>query len=150
MKFIKCLPFLMLFCFANPAESQTKPVFKINHISLFVTDLQRAGNFYINVVGLDTIPEPFHDGKHIWFDIGGGAHLHLIKGASSEKEYYQNNHLCLSTTNIPEFIQKLDKYKIAWFDSGGNPYKVTKRVDGVLQVYLRDPDGYWLEINNDR
>ena len=82
MKLLKCLSFLLLICLANPAVSQTKPVFKINHIALFVTDLQRAGNFYINIVGLDTVPEPFHDGKHIWFDIGGGAHLHLIKGAS--------------------------------------------------------------------
>jgi lactoylglutathione lyase len=38
---------------------------------------------------------------------------------------------------------------MAWFDSGGQPFKVTKRVDGVLQVYLKDIDGYWLEINND-
>ena len=117
------MTFLLFICFAKPAESQTKPVFKINLIALFVTDLQRAQNYYINIVGLDTIPEPFHDGKHIWFDIGGGAHLHIIKGATIEKEYYQNNHLCLTTTHIPAFTEKLDKYKIAWFDSGGLPNK---------------------------
>jgi len=26
--------------------------------------------------------------------------------------------------------------------------KVTNRVDGVHQIYLKDPDGYWLEIND--
>jgi lactoylglutathione lyase len=65
MKLLKYLPFLFLICIAKPAVSQTKPVSKINHITLFVTDLQRAENFYINIVGLDTVPEPFHNGKHI-------------------------------------------------------------------------------------
>jgi len=51
--------------------------------------LQCAGNFYINIVGLETIPEPVHDGKHIWFDIGGGTHLHQIKEPPQKKNITQ-------------------------------------------------------------
>jgi lactoylglutathione lyase len=33
------------------------------------------------VIGLDSIPEPFRDGKHVWFSIGPKSHLHLIQDA---------------------------------------------------------------------
>tara|TARA_R110000868_G_scaffold1389_10_gene10744 strand:+ start:3320 stop:3502 length:183 start_codon:yes stop_codon:yes gene_type:complete len=25
---------------------------------------------------------------------------------------------------------------------------ITKRPDGVKQIYLQDPDGYWIEVNS--
>jgi len=28
--------------------------------------------------------------------------------------------------------------------------KVTMRPDGVRQIYLQDPDGYWIEVNENR
>jgi lactoylglutathione lyase len=28
--------------------------------------------------------------------------------------------------------------------------KVTDRPDGVHQVYLQDPDGYWIEVNDNK
>ena len=28
--------------------------------------------------------------------------------------------------------------------------KVTLRPDGVNQIYLQDPDGYWIEVNDDK
>jgi lactoylglutathione lyase len=30
----------------------------------------------------------------------------------------------------------------------GEKNAVTNRVDGVKQIYFRDPDGYWIEIND--
>ena len=35
---------------------------------------------------LDSLPEPFHDGKHAWFAIGQGKQLHIIEGATSRTE----------------------------------------------------------------
>lgn len=129
-------------------KSQSKPIFTFNHVAIFVTDLKRTGEFYTEVIRLDTIPEPFHDGKHIWFDIGFGRQMHVIKGAEKEKEYFQNNHLCFNTPDVVGFTKILEKKSIPWVDAKGNPYKITTRVDGVLQVFLKDPDGYWIEVNN--
>jgi catechol 2,3-dioxygenase-like lactoylglutathione lyase family enzyme len=42
----------------------------LNHIALYVVDLKISTSFYHDIVGLDTIPEPFHDGRHTWFNIG--------------------------------------------------------------------------------
>ena len=54
---------------------------RINHIALYVVDLQKSATFYREVIGLDTIPEPFHDGKHAWFSMSEHSHVHVISGA---------------------------------------------------------------------
>jgi len=42
----------------------------LNHIGVYVTNLQTSTAFYENILSLKQIPEPFHDGKHTWFTIG--------------------------------------------------------------------------------
>ena len=139
---------LILSAFYMKSFSQSKPIFKINHAAVFVTDLKRSGDFYTQILNLDTIPEPFHDNKHIWLSIGNGVQLHIIQGAKEPKEYFQNNHLCFSTSDVVAFSKKLDENKIPWFSARGEAYKMTTRVDGAHQVFLKDPDGYWIEVND--
>ena len=55
---------------------------RVNHIAFYVRDLKTSTDFYQNVIGLPTIPEPFHDGRHTWFLIGPKTHLHIISGAT--------------------------------------------------------------------
>jgi lactoylglutathione lyase len=142
------LIFIMLVSVPFLSKAQAKPKFTFNHAAIYVTDLKRTGEFYTQVIGLDTIPEPFHDGRHIWLDIGFGRQMHIIQGAGKEKEYFQNNHLCFNTPDVLGFTKLLENKSITWFDAKGNPNKITTRVDGVLQVFLKDPDGYWIEVNN--
>ena len=85
---------------------------KIDHIAISVINLKEAGKFYMNILGLDTIPEPFHDGRHYWFNLGGGVQMHMIQGAEKAKEYYQNDHLCLRTDNVVAFTKKLEANEI--------------------------------------
>lgn len=120
----------------------------LNHIALYVLDLQISTNFYQNIIGLDTIPEPFHDGRHTWFSVGKQGHLHVISGAKAAKEHDKNAHLCFSVPSVTEFIKTLEKNNIAYEDWAGTPSTVTNRVDGVKQIYFKDPDGYWIEIND--
>ena len=111
-------------------------------------DLKTSADFYRNIIGLDTIPEPFHDGKHVWFKTGPGIALHIIQGAEMKKDYYKNQHICFSVGSVDEFITLLKQHNIAWEDREGTKMAVTTRVDGVKQIWLQDPDGYWVEIND--
>ena len=120
----------------------------LNHIAHYVLDLKTATDFYKNIVGLDTIPEPFHDGRHIWFSIGYKSHLHLIQGAKEILIHDKNSHLCFSVASVNGFIKILEKNKIDYENWAGEKNTVTKRVDGVQQIYFKDPDGYWVEIND--
>ena len=121
---------------------------RINHLAIYVVDLQKSTSFYRDIIGLDTIPEPFHDGKHTWMKIGPKASIHIIQGAEGKKEYYKGNHICFSVESLEKFIELLKNNNISWEDYNNNKMAITSRPDGVKQIWLQDPDGYWIEINN--
>jgi lactoylglutathione lyase len=121
----------------------------INHTAIYVMDIEKTGKFYTNIIGLDTVPEPFHDGKHIWYKTGAHSMLHVIAGATVKKEYYKNQHTCFTVLDFNLFIQKLKGLNWAFEDVAGNKNAITTRIDGIHQIWLQDPDGYWLEINDD-
>jgi lactoylglutathione lyase len=127
-----------------------KQEISLNHIALYVEDLNKSAGFYKNIIGLDSIPEPFKDGLHAWFKIGGNLTLHLIQGTKEKINQYRNTHTCYSVTDIDSFIDHLTKAGIIYEDVIGKQHAVTTRVDGVKQIYFKDPDGYWIEINNDK
>jgi lactoylglutathione lyase len=68
---------------------------KTNHIALYVKDLAKSAAFYKNVMELKEIPEPFHDGKHVWLRTGEHSQLHLIEGAAVITDHDINSHFTL-------------------------------------------------------
>ena len=147
------LLFALVFCLPGTTPAQSSPAksgARLNHIALYVTDLQKATDFYLNVVGLDSIPEPFHDGRHTWFLIGPKSHLHIISGVKTPLPKEKNTHLCFTVASVADFIPRLTKNNIPYENWVGEKMAVTNRVDGVKQIYFQDPDGYWIEINDAR
>lgn len=136
---------LVLIVQAGFAQSQ-KP--RLNHTAIFVKDLKVSTDFYQNIIGLTLIDEPFKDGKHTWFETGPKMALHIIEGASERKEYYRNQHTCFSLQSVEAFTEILKKHKIQFEDLSGKQGSISTRPDGVKQIWLRDPDGYWIEIND--
>ena len=130
--------------------AQQKITPRLNHIAVYVVNLAISTDFYHNVVGLDTIPEPFHDGRHTWFLIGPKSHLHIISGAKTEVPKDKNGHLCFTVPSVADFIKNLDAHQVKYENWAGEQQVVTNRVDGVKQIYFKDPDGYWIEINDAR
>ncbi len=138
---------IILFSFNRTQMAQKA---HMNHLAIYVQDLQRSTAFYQHIIGLDTIPEPFHDGRHTWFSLGNKSHLHVISGATADLPHEKNNHLCFSVNAVDEFIKVLDKNNIEYENWAGQKKSVTLRVDGIRQIWFRDPDGYWIEINDAR
>ncbi|TDN36856.1 VOC family protein [Hymenobacter sp. UV11] len=121
------------------------PVF--NHAAVCVHDLKRSTAFYHTAIGLQEIPNPFHDGLHMWFRIGPNLQLHVIQrgcpvGASKDA------HLCFSVPSLSAFMDHLDALGVAYTNLKGDSKVPTARLDGVKQIYIQDPDGYWVEIND--
>lgn len=121
---------------------------RFNHVAFSVLDLKKSTVFYTTIIGLDTIPEPFHDGRHTWLKIGDASHLHLIQNPGPIVTPPKNTHLCFTTSSVDEFVNRLKQNKIVFEDLQGKPNSITVRVDGVKQIYFQDPDGYWIEIND--
>ena len=122
---------------------------KVNHIAVHVSELQASKEFYTSILGLNEIEEPFKDGLHAWFSIGAGSALHIIEAPNTPKEISKVNHLCFSMENMDAFIQRLKDTNYPFESWPGEKGKVTIRVDGIRQIYIQDPDGTWIEINDD-
>lgn len=119
MKKIACLVGVLVFITLQLEAQSTKKRAVLNHIALYVTDLKTSSQFYQNIVGLDTIPEPFHDGRHTWFGIGAQGHLHIISGANTKTSHDKNSHLCFSVPSVPEFTAILKKNNINYENWAG-------------------------------
>jgi lactoylglutathione lyase len=130
----------------NSQVNDNKP--RLNHIAVYVVDLKISTAFYKDIIGLDTIPEPFHDGRHTWFGVGVKSHLHVISGATTKTVHDKNAHLYFSVPSVSDFIKKKKKNNVEYENWAGQKNTVTNRVDGVKQIYFKDPDGYWIEIND--
>ena len=118
-----------------------------NHAALCVRDLKKSADFYRNALRLEEIANPFNDGAHAWFSIGPALQLHIIQGDARLIEN-KNTHLCFSVGSLSGFIAHLEKRNVAYTNLKGDSKIPTTRADGVKQIYLQDPDGYWLEIND--
>ncbi|MBD8488003.1 VOC family protein [Echinicola sp. CAU 1574] len=139
------LSILLLTSISMSAFSQTK----LNHIAVYVEDLKASSDFYGNFLGLTEIEEPFKDGLHTWYDIGGGQ-LHLIEQLPwTAPTINKINHLCFSMADLDGFIEKLRANNISFEDWPGEKGKVNIRPDGVKQIYIQDPNGYWIEVNDE-
>jgi lactoylglutathione lyase len=149
-RILPAIPFLLLIiCSCSTRQATAQPSgARINHIAFYVLDLKKSTDFYLRIVGLDTIPEPFHDNRHTWFLIGPKAHLHIISGVKNPLPKEKDSHLCFSVASVPDFIPRLTKNNIPYENWAGEKMAVTNRVDGVKQIYFQDPDGYWIEIND--
>jgi lactoylglutathione lyase len=76
--------------------------------------------------------------------------LHIIEASKGIVEHDKSTHLCFSVPSIEVMIEKLEKNKVDYSNWIGDSKTPTVRSDGVKQIYFRDPDGYWIEINNDK
>ena len=147
MKKIPAIFLLALTLFTSQKMFSQQKVL-LNHIAVYVVDLKISTAFYKDIIGLDTIPEPFHDGRHTWFSVGVKSHLHVISGATVKTAHDKNAHLCFSVASVPEFVKVLEKNKVEYENWAGEKMTITTRVDGIKQIYFKDPDGYWIEIND--
>ncbi len=139
--------FFLLVC-STVISFQIQSQTKLNHIAVYVEDLKESTQFYNELIGLEQIEEPFKDGLHTWFALGS-SQLHLIQGEWKDVTINKNNHLCFSIADMDLFIKKLKAQEIAFEDWPGKAGAITTRVDGIRQVYFKDPNGYWIEVNDD-
>lgn len=148
MKFFSRLLPLFLLSGLGASAQTAKPRF--NHQTIFVTDLARASKFYSEVMMLDSIPEPFHDHKHTWYRVGDHSELHVVAGAKEDIPHDINIHLAFAVGSVPDFMKHLEKFAVQYGDMARHMSTIQPRPDGVKQIYFQDPDGYWIEVNDDK
>jgi lactoylglutathione lyase len=131
------------------AQSNARKPIELDHTTVFVRDLPKSGEFYEKVLGLDPIRDPFSDGRHLWFRTGPHSQLHVVGGAAEITPTDIEVHMAFRVASVPDFTTHLDQLHEPYRNLKGDG-KTSVRADGVHQIYFQDPDGYWIEVNDDR
>jgi lactoylglutathione lyase len=119
-----------------------------NHVAILVTDANKSAAFYISLFHLDTLKNPF-PGEHVrWLSLGGNMQFHIIQEPKDKVIVSKDNHIAFSVASVPDFIKVLNDKHIPFTDGGGKAQAYVTRLDGVKQIYFRDPDGYEVEVND--
>jgi lactoylglutathione lyase len=132
----------------NPFAMAQSPAF--NHLTVYVVNLDKSTSFYKDVMQLEIIPEPFKDGKHTWFKIAQHSQLHVVSGATAIVPHDINIHLAFTVASLPDFMKHLDQQQVKYGNWKQDSKTPQLRPDGIKQIYLQDPDGYWIEVNDDK
>jgi catechol 2,3-dioxygenase-like lactoylglutathione lyase family enzyme len=142
MKFSLQFTFVLTFLACLPAFSQDKiGIVKHNHIALQVADIQASAKFYGEVLQLDRIEVPDNlKAIRAWFKIGTDQQIHLLAGRTQPVVNDRNgSHFAVFVSSMEKAEAYLTKLKL--------PFHKQVRFDGVVQIYLADPDGYLVELN---
>ncbi|WP_445191548.1 VOC family protein [Sphingomonas sp. Tas61C01] len=121
---------------------------RAEHVAIQASDLDRSAAFYHEAFGLRLIPTPLKNRR--WLDLGNGMALHILDGRVAPKPSNRNEHLALHVDDLATVTAWLDRHHLVWTNLGGTPRTMQTRFDGVRQIYVQDPDGYWLEIGDAR
>ena len=138
----------LIACFLLAAATAQTTTPELDHVTRYVRDLQKSAEFYDKVMQLDRIPDPFKDGQHIWYRIGAHEQMHLVGGAADVPPQAKEVHIAFRVASVSDFMTRLDRMNVKFGGITGG--KVTNRPDGVHQIYFQDPDGYWIEVNDDK
>lgn len=142
--------FLLAFIFTGTLYAQTINPFalKLDHVALSVKDLNRSINFYTKVLKLYEITNLTRKEGIRWVSLGDGKELHLVSTIKDPVFINKAVHLAFKSANFDALIQELKTLHITYFDWPGTVNKITVRADGIKQIYIQDPDGYWIEFNS--
>ena len=73
--------------------------------------------------------------------------LHIVAGRKEAVTSDKWDPLSIACTDLGVMTPSLDAKHIAWLSMEGK-HEPAVRFDGVKQVFIKDSDGYWIEIND--
>lgn len=112
---------------------------ELNHVAIYVKDLEASYHFYHEVLELKPIPRPDFSFPGAWFRLGKQQELHLIGSRKEELIFLKSHHFALKVKSIEQAEELLKNKGVSY--TGPKP-----RPDGAIQIFIRDPDGYYIEL----
>jgi catechol 2,3-dioxygenase-like lactoylglutathione lyase family enzyme len=135
-------------------ENEVMEIRRLDHVALLIKDVERSKRFYVQLLGMEEHPRPSNfNFPGAWLR-KGSAEIHLIgedepgrvdqvqPGGYSPDELSTGHvtHIAFEVADLEETRQYLQAREIP-IVGGPRP-----RGDGVMQLYIRDPDGYIIEF----
>ena len=127
----------------NPRDTENPgEVHGIDHVSLLVSDADRACRFYAEVLGLSVLPRPDLGFPGAWLSLGGGQALHLLELPDPDPRDGRpahggrDRHFALRVGATAPFAERLEAQGIEF----------TRSRSGRDALFFRDPDGNAVEL----
>lgn len=134
---------------AHSVQSAERAIPAFDHVAINVADQQNSVDFYAGAFGMKEIPAPFAPGGPRWMELAGGIALHIQSLAEKPAPPPRAVHFAIAVADFAPVFAYLAAHRMRWTDSQGRIGKVQDiRTDGVRQIYVQDPDGYWIEVND--
>ncbi len=126
----------------------------LDHVSLLVKNVEETRRFYGQLLGLEEIPRPHSfDFAGAWFATGTQA-IHIIGESETGRTQQvqpamyrpdelargRATHIAFEVENLAQTVAYLNEKHVP-IVGGPRP-----RGDGVIQLYICDPDGYVIEL----
>ena len=114
-------------------------ILELNHVAVHVAEVERSSAFYRDVLRLEPLPRPAFDFPGAWFRLGASQELHLIGRRGPVTPMDGNNHFALRVDDMTAWQKHLEQ-------AGADFRPMQQRPDGAWQIFLRDPDGHYVEL----
>jgi len=120
------------------------PAQQLDHFNIDCADLERTKSFYCDVLGLADGFRPVMAGiPGYWLYCGGAPVVHLMKRRSDEMSADHSgrlDHIAFRCSEPEAMRARLKAHDIAFQENSIPNF-------GLLQIFVRDPDGLQLELN---
>ncbi|MFS0785191.1 VOC family protein [Shouchella sp. 1P09AA] len=114
----------------------------IHHISLVVSDIERARAFYGSTIQLREVVRPPFDFAGAWYALGP-QQLHLIEDKHGSRQNDEiktrGRHVAFYVENVDQVIEFLQQRDIPYLDKKFS-------ISGFHQIFMNDPDGNTIEF----
>ena len=121
---------------------------RIHHVSLAVTDIEQAKNFYKDILCLEEIERPQFGFPGAWYQIGN-QQLHLIVHPEAET-LRSTNELSSKEGHFAFRVKSYDE-TVRWLkEKGVEIYENPTSKSGFAQIFVADPDGNLIELNTEQ
>ncbi|MEQ8472473.1 MAG: VOC family protein [Marinoscillum sp.] len=124
------------------------PQARIDHLAVVVTDLSESAKFYSEILGLKEITNQTKKSNIRWFQFADNIELHLIQTSKEGIQTKKDLHFAIAINSLPDFMKMLESRGVPFESWQGESNQSNSRPDGIKQVYIQDPDGYWIEVND--
>ena len=119
---------------------------QLTHVSVTVTDVAKAREFYSDVLGFREIDRPAFNFPGIWYSLGGDLQLHIIlndalvrPALEREKIEARYPHFALWTDDCDATAARIETLGLVCRDVISGP-------TGLRQIFVKDPDGNMIEF----
>lgn len=122
------------------------PFKHFSHVSLTVSNLDRARAFYGGLLGLTEIPRPDFGFPGVWYSLGGDLQLHIIVNEQwpfprLDRTAFEIRapHFALAVEDADALAERLARTGYPFHDYVSTP-------TGLRQLFVHDQDGNMVEF----